>query len=268
MTRILDYIFFLFDLVSGRRTGGEYQASVSRQQECEGYIDFNHPLMILDLANGALKPQSTILSNAGHTVVGIDFVNIPHFGMKKLLYAVAIFLFRLHLVPRGFFIRTNIRTKPLYLMGDVGALPFKAETFDLITSMAAFEHFLDVPSVVAECARVLKPGGVIWVSIHVFTTISGGHNVGMRLDAVSDLPRGVEPWDHLRKRHLPFTVPLNEFRVGDYLQEFEKHFSILKHGPSGNEGTDMLTAEVRSELSEYSEMELTCGAYRILAQKS
>src|SRR5919198_870583 len=57
--------------------------------------------------------------------------------------------------------------------GDVGALPFPDNSFDLGTSVAAFEHFLDVPSVVAELYRVVRPGGLMWVGIHLFTSPSG-----------------------------------------------------------------------------------------------
>ena len=42
---------------------------------------------------------------------------------------------------------------------DAEALPFKDGTFDLVTSRIAPHHFPNVPTFVAEVARVLKPGG-------------------------------------------------------------------------------------------------------------
>lgn len=45
------------------------------------------------------------------------------------------------------------------LQGDVGRLPFKAETFDVVLSMNGFHAFPDKESAYSEIGRVLKPGG-------------------------------------------------------------------------------------------------------------
>lgn len=46
-------------------------------------------------------------------------------------------------------------------VGDVEHLSFDDETFEAVISTFAFEHFLDVPQILRECDRVLKPGGRI-----------------------------------------------------------------------------------------------------------
>jgi SAM-dependent methyltransferase len=46
---------------------------------------------------------------------------------------------------------------------DVGRLPFRDRTFDLITSMSVIEHLDDPAAVFREFDRVLKPGGVLVV---------------------------------------------------------------------------------------------------------
>jgi len=46
---------------------------------------------------------------------------------------------------------------------DVGRLPFRDRTFDLITSMSVIEHLDDPGAVFREFDRVLKPGGVLVV---------------------------------------------------------------------------------------------------------
>lgn len=38
------------------------------------------------------------------------------------------------------------------------------ETFDLVTCLEVVEHVPDVPAFIAECARVVKPGGIIFLS--------------------------------------------------------------------------------------------------------
>lgn len=54
---------------------------------------------------------------------------------------------------------TNVTTR----IADAGQLPFGPGEFDLVTSRIAPHHFHDIPRFVAECARVLKPGGVLAV---------------------------------------------------------------------------------------------------------
>lgn len=47
-----------------------------------------------------------------------------------------------------------------FVQGDVGALPFAQETFDIVFSMNGFHAFPDKEKAFSETARVLKPGGV------------------------------------------------------------------------------------------------------------
>ncbi len=53
--------------------------------------------------------------------------------------------------------QTNLR----FELADAEALPFDAASFDLVTCRIAPHHFANVPRFVRECARVLKPGGVL-----------------------------------------------------------------------------------------------------------
>ena len=81
------------------------------------------------------------------------------------------------------------------------------------------------------------------------------------------IPSGVEAWDHLRKHRLPIEVPLNEWRVEQYLGAFSRLFEILKNYCAMREGEELLTRAIAAELSNYSQEELTCGAYVIVARK-
>lgn len=51
----------------------------------------------------------------------------------------------------------NVETRA----ADAEALPFEANSFDLVTCRLAFHHFPNPRQAVAEFARVLKPGGVL-----------------------------------------------------------------------------------------------------------
>lgn len=61
------------------------------------------------------------------------------------------------------FIRQKGADNVIFSAGDAEMLPFKAETFDLVTCRIAPHHFPDCFRFVQECARVLKPGGRLLV---------------------------------------------------------------------------------------------------------
>ena len=252
---------FILQLVGGWRARHEMEFAASREHDLKPWWIVSKSTRILDLANGRLHPQSMILDVAGCRVFGVDLANLPTSGWTDRLYHIARWLYALRIYPW----RASRQCR--LICGDVACLPLEEDTFDLITSVAAFEHFLDVPSVVSDLNRVLRPGGLVWVSIHPFTCPSGGHNLKLMEIPLRTLPRGVDAWDHLRKRRLPFHVPLNEWRVSQYLDEFSRHFEILNHYCALREGEHFLTPEIITELSAYSPDELTCGAFVIVARK-
>lgn len=233
-----------------------------RRTDVLPYLEGKDRLAVLDLANGQLRPQYRILRAQGHCVYGIDMVNHDKRTWQEYAYKIARRLYGREL-QSGYSMRDDT-----LVCADVAILPFRDETFDLISSVAAFEHFLDVPEVLKEAYRVVRPGGFVWTLVHLFSSLSGGHNVSLSEVPLSTIPQGIDPWDHLRQRRLPFHVPLNQWRTNQYLSEFGKHFEVVKHYCAMREGEDFLTREIESELSEFSRDELTCGAYVIVARKS
>ena len=257
-----DYAVSVWQLMAGQRTAAERRLAAERDRDVAPYLDLSVPLRVLDLANGRLRPQYALLAAAGHAVHGIDLCNRPGRGLGDMGYAVARGLYGLH-IPRA---RTQSRAEGL-TCGDVTTLPYPDNAFDLITSVAAFEHFLDVPAAVAEMRRVLRPGGVAWVRIHPFTCPSGGHNVSLTEIPLVHLPPGVDAWDHLRGRRLPPYIPLNGWRIGQYAAAFAAELEILGQRCAMREGAHLLTPAVQAELAAYTADELTCGSYVILARK-
>jgi SAM-dependent methyltransferase len=257
-----DLCRYAWQMLNGFRVNLELSLANMRRQDMEPYLGSSRCLRVLDLANGRLRPQYLLLSASGHRAYGIDLANRPERGWLDLAYRGARHLYRWKL---GLPALNDIDLA--LVCGRVNALPFQSNYFDLVTCVAAFEHFLDVPAVVAEVHRVLRLSGLAWILIHLFSSPSGGHNLGWTEIPRRNIPKGVDPWDHLRKRRLPFTVPLNEWRLGQYLTAFSRHFEILKSYCAIREGEGWLTAEITAELSDYSWEELTCGAYVIVARK-
>ena len=257
-----EYLSYGRQLFGGFRVRTERDIARQRQLDTAPYLDQAHPLTILDLANGRLRPQYLLLKAAGHSVYGVDLLNRPTRDRGDYAYAVArrIFAWKLGVRPER-------RSEQTLACASANQLAFHADSFDLVTSVAAFEHFLNVPQVVAELARVVRPGGLVWAAIHPFTALSGGHNVTLNEIPLRSMPPGADAWDHLRQRKLPFRAPLNEWRIAQYLDTFGRHFEIVKHYCASREGEHLLTTEIAAELSAYSRDELTCLGYIILAHK-
>ncbi|GGE33807.1 SAM-dependent methyltransferase [Pullulanibacillus camelliae] len=57
------------------------------------------------------------------------------------------------------FITQNGHTNVSFVKGDAEAMPFQAETFDVVTCRIAPHHFPNVDAFISEAYRVLKPNG-------------------------------------------------------------------------------------------------------------
>jgi SAM-dependent methyltransferase len=62
---------------------------------------------------------------------------------------------------------------PTYLLKPGQALPFIDASFDTVLCLNTLEHIYDAPAVLAELFRVLKPGGVIHVTVPFMYRIHG-----------------------------------------------------------------------------------------------
>ena len=56
------------------------------------------------------------------------------------------------------------------------ALPLRDESFDLVLALDVLEHFEDDAHVLREVARVLKPGGLLFVTVPAFEFLWGPHD--------------------------------------------------------------------------------------------
>lgn len=91
---------------------------------------------------------------------------------------------------------TNVETK----IADATHLPFDDASFDLVTSRIAPHHFADVQRFVNECARVLKPGGLLAVDDNIAPEDAGAATY-------------IDDYERLRDPSHARCLPLSEWRA-------------------------------------------------------
>ena len=96
------------------------------------------------------------LAEEARQVIGIDPVN--RFGDAGMRLARERGLVNLH-----------------FALADGMALPFTNGAFDLVLSHAVIEHVADAPLYLRECARILAPGGRVYLSTAPYLSFAGAH---------------------------------------------------------------------------------------------
>lgn len=237
---------------------------------------------ILEIGCGQRFPITLLLNTIGAKIIGIDADYIdPNFSFKKLVNIFKhngferliktlirhIFYDKAYYknISRQFGKTLIFKNIDIRLM-DVCSLNFTSNIFDCIFSNAVFEHLYDVNKACEEISRVIKNGGLIYISIDLFPSLSGGHNLEWTyLDNIHN--NKVPPWDHLRNNLYPSHVFLNKFSERDYLEIFKKYFTILDISYD-YEGEDYLTEEILEELHNFSKDDLLKRNIKVIMQKS
>ncbi len=98
---------------------------------------------VLDVCSGMGGPARYFAFHRGCKVTGLDLTESRVIGARNLTSLVGLD----HLVD--------------YHHGDAQAMPFENHAFDVAISQEAWLHVPNKAAVVAECARVLRPGGMI-----------------------------------------------------------------------------------------------------------
>jgi SAM-dependent methyltransferase len=233
---------------------------------------------VLDLGCGQRFPATLLFHTFGARATGIDTdVVDPRAGWLRILRENGLERFAKTAVRRALFDRDYYRElerlagRPLRFDGldlrlmDARAFDFPDGEFDLVHSNSVFEHLADVPKVAEETARVLKPGGLASLVIHLFPSLSGGHHLDWAFPDEEPSSR-VPPWDHLRANLFPAHPHLNRWRERDFRGEFEKRFGIVEE-EHYREGGALLTPEMERELPGYTREELLTRAWRVILRR-
>ncbi|HEX3356475.1 MAG TPA: class I SAM-dependent methyltransferase [Tepidisphaeraceae bacterium] len=146
---------------------------------------------------------------------------------------------------------------PKIMQMDAARMSFADATFDFVYSFNVFEHIPDPAAVLRDVRRVLKPGGVVYTHLHLFTCDSGFHD----LRIISGKHEGIPYWAHLRpsqRDQVKASSYLNGLRLGEWqkiLAEALPGASINYHRDENLRG-ELDALRKAGELAEYSDDEL------------
>jgi SAM-dependent methyltransferase len=148
-------------------------------------------------------------------------------------------------------------------------LDLPAASFDVVHSNATWEHVADVSAANRELARVLRPGGLAYIEIHLFPSLSGGHDLPWIVPGRVVLD-GVMPWRHLRDPQWKAPVRLNRLRERDYRRAFDAtpEMEIVRWETEFREGEDLLTDELLEQMADYSADELTKRSIIVVVRRT
>lgn len=252
-------------------------------ERIEPYVTNFKGLNVLDVGCGGRAQTSRLFNSIGANAIGIDvsFLN-RHLSLKKyksILRSRGLRETLAYVIENGWFnffyykelekvVPNLFENNPELLEMDASKETFSDNQFDLVISNAAFEHFKDVSSVLDELDRVMKPNALLHVEIHLYHSLTGGHNcVWSDPDTQQVIIGKVPAWDHLREQRYPAHAYLNKLKEKEYYELFARRFKILDWIDEYWEPKSFLTPKIKLELKDFTEEELLKRAIVIIAQK-
>lgn len=224
---------------------------------------------ILDLACGPLAEYAHLFDAAGYNVLGVD-LNIPP-GYLPLPGLTGWFKRRKHAKAWKLASSPNYhaleqqagvslrRGKVKVQLADLTRLELAGNTFDAVICADYLHHAPNVTGLLAEAARVLKPGGLFVANIRPYAGLGGAFQA-----------ESSAPWSHVHRTETSPIVlqPLNKWRETQFQNALNGYFTVEQWLPSTDlQAQAKLTPEIEAELADYSAEELTRKQILVVAQK-
>ncbi len=155
------------------------------------------------------------------------------------------------------------------LRGDVCEMEFASGSFDMVYSRSVLHHIANPQDALSEIARVLKPHGVVFVDLHLYSSVNGSLDPRVTFGG-ADFELY---WAHLRSG-VPFVegAYLNKLRLSEWQKLFADHWpgSQLKTIEVTDSRARSQAAKLLSEnaIRGYSEEELLITTISVLWQKA
>jgi SAM-dependent methyltransferase len=206
------------------------------------------PYLTLLKQNGAVRTAKTV----GRKALGIDYR-----FKKELCESLG--------VARP--------TPATYFQMDASQMSFGDEAFDLVYSFSVFEHLPDPEAVLREAIRVLRPGGLLSISVHLYSSEGGCHDLRIFANDRADIPF----WAHLRPEHKNKVIEscfMNEWALEKWRELFDELCPggqatlDTHHEPFGTElAGELKLLRANGELRSYTDEDVLSVNYRVVWRK-
>jgi SAM-dependent methyltransferase len=149
-------------------------------------------------------------------------------------------------------------SEPRLIQGDILNGPPGESAYDVVASWSVFQHIADPALAIHHVKAALRPGGVMYIAVHLYTSNTGHHD----MRAFTGDEDKLTPWAHLRKSTQGQVTPsawINKWRLRDWRAMFAEHapgyeeYRQIYDEPAERR---MLTPEIRAELVEFDDEEL------------
>jgi SAM-dependent methyltransferase len=240
---------------------------------------------ILDIGPGQFLVQMIYFAR-DNRVVGIDLDLIAH-GFNPLPYAKMLWF-------NG--VRRTLKTVARKLIGidrryakevkhrlNLASLPklniqrmdacrmtFPDASFDFVHSRSVFHHLPTPEEALNHVVRILKPGGIVCLSFHLFTSENGSLDPRV----FTEERVGVGFWPHLRastRNQLTPNAFVNKLRLAEWRRIFDVRMPgaeyILNRNTRPNAEQDAKRLQDNGELAEYTMEELLTDEVILLWRK-
>lgn len=144
------------------------------------------------------------------------------------------------------------------VQGDAHDMPWPDCSFDFIYSFSVFEHLQDPTKCLAEVVRLLRPGGILFISTHLYTSNNGAHDPRTFIDRHQIPP----VWAHLREAYSDSVRPnayCNKWSMQQWLSLFSSYCPDVSLIPQASEDwlrEELVPLRSAGELADYSDAEL------------
>lgn len=144
---------------------------------------------------------------------------------------------------------------------------FPDNHFDGAFSFSVFEHIPNPYQALLEVKRVVKPKGVFYLDLHLYTAIYGDHDPRVGEDASA-----VPPWKHIRPSTTSLRLEvcyLNKIRLSEWRAMLRNVFHLVQFIAITGEAArcrHYLTEDIRKELTDYTEEELLTTTFIAVAR--
>jgi SAM-dependent methyltransferase len=245
-----------------------------------------HDLDILEIGSGQKSLQLAVLCG-GNRAIGIDQESsgesLSVSGILRSIKTDGAVRAMKTLARKALGIDKSISNEFARLMGisrfpdlniikmDAEQMSFPSGSFDIVYSRAVFEHLANPEKVLLEVDRVLRPGGVFYCLLHLYTSDSGCHDMRIFLEKRGDLPY----WAHLRKEHMGKVIEntfLNKLRLTDWRKIFASMLPssdvYAMNDDSCNERRkELISIRSGGELEGYTDEELLSVTVKVVWKK-